>query len=121
MLRLMIGLSLCFALAACGSSRFADRGSFGRSGASQPAVLFATGPIQQACQRAGRKQATRARCGCVQAVADMSLSSSQQKRGATFFSDPQKAQDVRQSDNSASERFWDAWVEFGTRARQMCT
>ncbi|NRB05129.1 MAG: arginine transporter [Rhodobacteraceae bacterium] len=122
MLRLMTGLTLCFALAACGGSRYADRGA-GRASAAVPqqSLPFATGPIQQACQQAGRKSASRVRCGCVQAVANRSLSSSDQRRGAGFFSDPQKAQDVRQSDLGSNERFWDRWVEFGTQARQICT
>ena len=115
MFRVMTGLVLCCALAACGGPRGGDRGS------SKPVTLFATGPIQQACQKAGRKQASRARCGCVQAVANMSLSANDQRKGATFSSEPQRAQDVRQSDNAANERFWDRWVEFGTRARKLCT
>ena len=42
-------------------------------------------PIEKACRASGRSQSSRARCGCVQAVADMSLSTSDQRRGAKFF------------------------------------
>jgi hypothetical protein len=86
-----------------------------------PVVQFASGPIASACQSAGRKQATRSHCGCVQAVANRSLSRSEQIRGASFFKNPQKAQDTRQSDNPASERFWKKWKAYGTDAARQCT
>ena len=86
-----------------------------------PAVMFATGPIYSACQQAGRKQASRARCGCVQAVADRSLNTDDQRRGAAFFDDPHQAQVVRQSERSADERFWQKWKAYGADAARMCT
>ncbi len=88
---------------------------------STPAVLFANGPIAQACRTAGRKQASRSRCGCVQAVADRSLSQSEQRKGAVFFKDPHKAQQTRQSDNPANERFWKKWKAYGNEAARLCT
>ena len=114
MVRINLAFVAAFALAACGGgTRYA-------SGPSAPAVLFASGPIQQACQKAGRKAASRARCGCVQAVADQELSARDQKRGARYFSNPAALQDVRQSDASGNERFWKAWKAYGARAAELC-
>ena len=109
-------------LAACGSGRSGNSGGFTSARAGiHNSSLFASGPISQACLRGGRDQASRARCGCVQAVANQHLSASDQRRGAAFFNDPQLAQDTRQSDNPSSERFWLRWKEFGTNAGQLCT
>ncbi|MEP3635919.1 MAG: hypothetical protein ABJN14_01490 [Paracoccaceae bacterium] len=115
---LALGLVIV-SLAACGSGR-----SGGVTSARSPVYnpsLFASGPISQACLRGGRDQASRARCGCVQAVANRHLSAADQRRGAAFFNDPQSAQDTRQSDNPSSERFWLRWKEFGASAGQLCT
>ncbi|GGX58720.1 hypothetical protein GCM10007385_29390 [Tateyamaria omphalii] len=104
-------------LAACGG------GSSYSSARAVPAtpVLFATGPIYSACRSGGRDQASRARCGCVQAVANQSLSSSDQSRGAGFFSNPQQAQEVRVSDRASDERFWRRWKDYSDSAARQCT
>ncbi|MEP4197909.1 MAG: hypothetical protein ABJL99_19965 [Aliishimia sp.] len=90
--------------------------------APEPIVRFATGPIFSACQKAGRKAASRARCGCVQWVADKELNASDQRRGATYFSNQHQLQEVRQSQdrNSSNERFWAAWKAYGQVATQQC-
>eukprot|EP00581_Thalassiosira_minuscula_P023798 CAMPEP_0184417636 /NCGR_PEP_ID=MMETSP0738-20130409/16004_1 /TAXON_ID=385413 /ORGANISM="Thalassiosira miniscula, Strain CCMP1093" /LENGTH=120 /DNA_ID=CAMNT_0026777413 /DNA_START=30 /DNA_END=392 /DNA_ORIENTATION=- len=106
------------ALTACGGTRYSSSNAVR---GTTPAVLFATGPIYSACQKAGRKQASRARCGCVQAVADRSLNTDDQRRGAAFFDDPHQAQVVRQSDRGADERFWQKWKAYGADAARMCT
>ena len=117
MLRITIALIAILGLTACGGSRY----SSGKSrGYNAPPVLYATGPIQQACRKANRKAASRARCGCIQAVADQSLSGAQQRRGAKMFSDPHQLQVIRQSDNSSNEKFWKAWKAFGQRAAEIC-
>lgn len=110
-----VAASAAMVLAACSSSpsQFA-------SAPRAPVAQFATGPIFSACMQAGRKQASRAHCGCVQAVADQSLASSEQRRGARFFSDPHSAQEVRTSDRAVDERFWLRWKAFGDRAGQVC-
>ncbi len=115
----MIALSGLLALAACGSSQ-SNKVTSASSGVNS-SLLFAQGPINRACMAAGRKQANRARCGCVQAVANSSLSSSDQRRGAKFFDDPHLAQETRQSDNPASEAFWLRWKAFGQNAGRICT
>lgn len=112
---LILTVALCGLLAACGG-----RGSLTRTPYSAP-VLYATGPIQQACAGQRRKEASRARCGCIQAVADQSLSAAYQRRGAGYFSNPALLQEVRQSDSAANERFWQAWKAFGETAAAMCS
>jgi len=81
---------------------------------------FATGPIYSACQANGRKAASRVRCGCVQAVADQSLSAADQRRGVKYFGNPAALQEVRQSDNAGNERFWLAWKAYGQAAVTQC-
>lgn len=117
MVRLSVALVALFGLAACGGGgRFTPGGPNYGAGV----VLFATGPIQRACQSQGRKAATAQRCGCVQAVANQALSPADQRRGVKFFRDPHKAQEVRQSSSASNERFWRDWKAFGDRAEQLC-
>lgn len=113
--------AVCCVLTACGGQS-SSRGNEARPLLAQDgtAVLFATGPIEKACRASGRSQSSRARCGCVQAVADMSLSAADQRRGASFFKDPHSAQEIRQSDNPRNERFWKRWSAFGDQAERLC-
>jgi hypothetical protein len=131
MFRISLALIAMLSLAACGGGNRnvpddapvrVDLGGLGLGIEGEtPAVLpFATGPIQKACQADGRKAASRARCGCVQAVADRELSSADQRRGAGYFKNPGKLQEVRQSDNAGNERFWRAWKAFGQSAAAVC-
>ena len=76
--------------------------------------------IIAACMQAARGGATRERCGCVQAVANRSLNSSDQRLGASFFSDPHRAQEIRQSSNASHSDFWQRWKEFGDEAEKLC-
>lgn len=85
------------------------------------AVPFAEGAIGNACLVHRRTGATRSRCGCIQAAADLTLSQSEQQRGTAYFSDPGQLQDVRQSDSPANERFWQAWTRFAETAEALCT
>lgn len=113
MVRFGIVFVASLSLAACGGSRSAP---------NAPAVAFATGPIQQACQAQGRKQASSARCGCIQAVADWTLSDRDQRRGAGYFSDPHALQQVRQDQDSnpSNKRFWAVWKEYGQQSAEFC-
>lgn len=128
MMRISVAFVAVLGLAACGGgSRYASSnavvyggGYTASSSTPQTVVKFANGPIQKACEADGRKSASRARCGCVQAVADESLSSSDQRRGAKMFRDPHQLQEIRQSDNSENERFWLAWKAFGQTAAAFC-
>jgi hypothetical protein len=96
------------ALAACG----------GGGGGSRSAD--ATGPIARACNASDRDAANRRSCACIQQVANMSLSGADQRRGARFFADPDRAQDVRLSDTQANDAFWERWTAFGQRAEASC-
>ncbi|GAA3864657.1 hypothetical protein [Celeribacter arenosi] len=78
------------------------------------------GAIERACLASGRSGASRPLCGCIQQVADATLSGSEQRRAAKFFKDPQKAQDTRQSDNRSHETFWKRYKAFGNSAAAYC-
>ena len=105
-------------LSACGGG---SRYSSASANSGTPVALFATGPVYNACLVAGRRSSSRARCGCIQAVADRELSASDQKRGAKYFKDPHALQEVRQSDTAKNERFWTAWKAYGQRAAELCS
>ena len=78
------------------------------------------GPLERGCLRSDRPGATRAMCGCIQAVADGMLTRGDQRMAARFFRDPHRAQEVRQSDNPRHERFWQDYRAFGDRVEQTC-
>lgn len=79
------------------------------------------GPIERACLKSDRAAASRPLCACIQGVANLSLRPNEQRRGAKFFSDPQLAQDTRQSNRSSDERFWPRWRAFAVLAEQECS
>ena len=81
---------------------------------------FATGPLQTACMKSDRKARSRALCGCIQAVADQKLTSAQQSRAAGFYSNPQRAQEIRTSDRPVDERFWDVYSDYAGVAKRTC-
>jgi len=105
-------LGLVVGLSACGGSGRLDTPSAGRS--------FATGPIFDACLRAGRTAASRSLCGCVQASADQSLTRGEQNRASRFFRDPHQAQVTRQSDRASDERYWKRYKDFVSAAERRC-
>ncbi len=78
-------------------------------------------PIQRACLQSDRDAANRALCNCIGRAADMTLSRNEMRQGARFFSDPQRAQDVRMSDRPSDERLWTNWRNFGETAEAMCS
>ena len=90
--------------------------------APAPRAGFARGQIYTACQTSGRKAASRARCGCVQWVADQELTAAQQRRGAGYFLDQHALQEVRQSSESkrSNKVFWAAWKAYGEQAARLC-
>lgn len=115
---LLIGLIT--ALAACSSpERFSSKAVTPAVTRSAP-LMTASGPISRACMASGREKRSRSLCGCIQAAADQTLSKSQQQRAVGFYGDLHAAQDVRQSDRDADERFWEAYRAYGTRAERMC-
>lgn len=84
------------------------------------ATRFAQGPVSTACRTHNRQSADASRCGCIQAAADLTLSQSQQKRGARFFADPELLQQMKLSDTPQDERFWDTWARFAETAELLC-
>lgn len=113
-MKTVIFLGLVLGLAACGGpSRFA-----GGSGGVWP---VASGPISDACLASDRKARSVALCGCIQAVANDTLSSSEQRRAVRFYQDLQSAQDTRQSQRSGDQRFWAAYTTYAERAERVCS
>lgn len=98
-MRIIISIIALSALAACGSGR-------------------PSGPISRACESSERPGANALLCSCVQGAADSTLSGSEQRRAAKFFSDPQRAQDTRQQDGQ--EAFWRRYRAFADRAEAIC-
>lgn len=76
--------------------------------------------IQTACLKSGRPGASIALCGCIQSVADQYLDRKDQKLAATFFKNPHRAQEIRQSDRSSHEAFWQRYKQFGAAAEDGC-
>ena len=83
-------------------------------------VPFAWGPIAKACTVGDRRAASQARCGCVQAAADRTLSQKQQQSSIIYFDDPGLLQTVRQSGARSNERFWADWTHFADTAEALC-
>ena len=110
-------LGMILALAGCGGgTRSAHRG-----GAAQLYTPTAKGPIRSACLASDRKARSNHLCGCIQAVADRNLSRSDQSRAVRFYSNPQAAQDIRQSSRSGDKSFWKAYSTYAREAERICT
>ncbi|MDU8929869.1 hypothetical protein RXV86_20985 [Alisedimentitalea sp. MJ-SS2] len=131
-MRIFIAITACLALVACGGGGYRkaarDVGPSkvrtvptGQPASSQPAVRrFASGPISQACMASDRKARSRERCGCIQAVANDTLSASDQRLAVTFYGDPHRAQVIRQSDDAGHERFWQTYKDYAQSAAAVC-
>lgn len=76
-------------------------------------------PIERACM-ASERDAARSLCSCIGDAASNTLSRSQMREGARWFDEPQRAQDVRQSDRESDEAMWSAWRTFSSLAQQSC-
>lgn len=79
-----------------------------------------SGDVGRACISGGRQAASPALCSCVQRVASQTLSAADQRRAAGFFSDPDRAQQTRQSDSASDEAFWLRYRAFSDRAATTC-
>jgi len=79
------------------------------------------GPIEGACLKSDRKAVSRSLCGCIQQVADMTLTGSDQRRAAGFFRDPDQAQNVRMSKSDSDNAFWARYRSFGDMAEAYCS
>ena len=83
-------------------------------------AAYSAQTIEQACLKSGRKAASRSLCGCVQKVADMTLSRSDQRKAVKFFADPQEAQNIRASRKARDDAFWERYTTFGEAAQVYC-
>lgn len=77
------------------------------------------GPVGNACMKS--RNASGPVCGCIDQVADSTLSRGDQRRAAGFFKDPDKAQQVRMSDRKSDEDFWLRYKNFAATAEAYCT
>ena len=107
-------------LAGCGGVNKFERDGRGSTYRAMPVAPMASGPISRACMASDRKARSAALCGCVQWVANETLSGSDQRRAVKFYREPQLAQDIRQSKRASDNVFWDAYTAYGTRAQQIC-
>ena len=80
--------------------------------------LFAN-QIERACLKSDRG-GSRAICGCIQDAANLTLTSKDQRLAASFFADPDRAQEIRQSKRSSHEVFWKRYKNFGQTAELFC-
>lgn len=78
------------------------------------------GPIEKACNKSDRRAASRPVCNCIQQVADMTLQSSDQRRAAEFFKNPDKAHSTWMSKSDRDDAFWERYKQFGAYAEQYC-
>ncbi|MGR3484640.1 MAG: arginine transporter [Paracoccaceae bacterium] len=80
----------------------------------------ASGEISRACLAAGRSAANPQLCGCVQQVANQTLSQSDRNRIAGFFADPEVAHAVRINDAPWADAFWERYQAYTDTARRVC-
>lgn len=84
------------------------------------APLAMAGPIDSACVRSEKARGNAPLCGCIQQVANQTLSRSDQRRAADFFRNPHKAQEVRMSKRDADNAFWARYKQFAGTAEAYC-
>lgn len=78
------------------------------------------GPIERACLSSSRAAGNQALCGCVQKVADITLSGADQRLAAQFFTNPDKAEQVRMQSSASANAFWQRYTVFGQQAELAC-
>lgn len=77
------------------------------------------GPIDNACNKAGRSSSAGL-CACIQQAADLTLSRADQRKAAGFFRDAQRAQEVRASKRASDTAFWSRYRNFTATAEAYC-
>lgn len=113
-MKLGISIVALVALSACSSGNRVERFD------TNPMVRLSSGPINTACLNSDRRARSRSLCGCIQSVADASLTGSDQRKAARFFKDPQKAHDVWMSQRPSDDAFWDRYKAFAARSERSC-
>jgi hypothetical protein len=84
------------------------------------ASLASAGPIERACVRSDRQGATRALCDCIDGVGRKLLNNGDQRKAASFYKNPELAQEIRQSTKVHNEEFWKRYQAYVAAAEQMC-
>lgn len=79
------------------------------------------GPINRACLKLPQASARPQLCGCIQQVADMTMSRRDQRMAAKILKAPDKAQEVKMSRKASDDAFWDRYTAFGDTAQAMCS
>jgi len=85
---------------------------------SQPVIADG---IEEACIASERANSDRQLCQCIQKAADLTLSDRDQRLAATFFENPHRSQEIRQSDSRRNEAFWERYKNFGETAEALCS
>lgn len=78
------------------------------------------GPVETACLASARASGNQSLCGCVQKVANITLSGSDQRLVAQFFLNPDKAEQVRMQSTASANAFWGRYTQFGAQAQMAC-
>lgn len=78
-------------------------------------------PVERACIGSGQSAANPALCACIGSAARETLNFGEQRRAARLFDDPDEAEELRMSNNSRDEAFWDRYQTFGQTAAQRCS
>ena len=84
------------------------------------AATAEAGLISRACEIANRSNSSKELCTCIDQVAQKSLNKSERKKASKFFSDPHRAQVIRQSSRRSDEVFWLRYKAFGEEAKKTC-
>ncbi|MDB6454884.1 hypothetical protein [Falsirhodobacter sp. 20TX0035] len=88
--------------------------------AASLAACAGSGPVKRACLDTDRGASRSSTCTCIQRAADATLNGSEQRRAASLFGDPERAQAVRLSRTSADNAFWKRYSRFGETAQAQC-
>ncbi|WP_292284784.1 hypothetical protein [Marivita sp.] len=112
-MKLLAAVLVTALVAGCGGGNRFDRSDSG-------VMRFSSGPISRACLSSDRKARNSRLCGCIQTVANRSLSGRDQRKASRFFKDPQRAHDVWMSKTPADDAFWEQYKAFAARSEQSC-
>jgi hypothetical protein len=84
------------------------------------ATVASANMIERACLSSDRSSGNRALCGCIQDAANITLSQGDQRLAASFFANPDRAQEIRTSNRRSHESFWERYRAFGETAEAYC-
>lgn len=76
--------------------------------------------VYKACVTSERGSGQARLCSCIQQVADQTLTKRDTRLVVEFFSNPERAQDIRHSTRRSNERFWERYERFGAAAEALC-